>query len=217
MPADAALSRPFATPNPVFARPADDEAIERTVEALRGKGYNVEVAADRAEAKALILGLVPAGAEVGSGASKTLDELGVTAEIESSGHYDALRPKLQSMDREVEWREMRQLTAAPEVWLNSAHAVTEDGSLLIASASGSQVGPLALAADRVIFAIGVQKIVPDLATALRRIEEYSFPLEDLRMHEAYQMRSALNKILIISGEWQPKRITVVLIREVIGF
>jgi hypothetical protein len=217
MPAEAALSKPFATPNPVFARPADDETIERTAEALRGKGYDVMVVGDRARAKAQILGLIAEGAEVGSGASKTLDELGVTAEIEDSGRYDALRPKLLAMDQATQWREMRQLTAAPHIWLNSAHALTEDGSLLVASASGSQLGPLALAADRVIFAIGAQKIVPDLATALRRIEEYSYPLEDLRAHEAYGMRSAVNKILIMSGDWQPERISVVLIRDVIGF
>ena len=120
------------------------------------------------------------------------------------------------MDRATQGDLMRKLGAAPDVFVNSANAVTEDGSIVSASASGSQLGPIASGAGRVFFVIGAQKVVPDLATALRRIETHVVPLEDARALEVYGFHTALNKILILNGE-RPGRVTVVLVEEAIGF
>jgi hypothetical protein len=57
------------------------------------------------------------------------------------------------MDREMQRREMRTLAASPDYVVGSVHALTEDGSLLIASASGSQLGPLVSGAGNVILVI----------------------------------------------------------------
>jgi len=121
------------------------------------------------------------------------------------------------MDREMQGREMRQLAASPDWVVGSVHAVTEDGTLVAASASGSQFGPFSSGAAKAIFVVGAQKVVPDLETALRRIKSYSYPKEDTRMREKYNMPSALLKILIMNGDWPATRSTVVLIRESIGF
>jgi len=206
-------------PNLRWSKPADDATIERTAEALRAKGYQVFVADDRETAKQIIVGLVPEGSEVSQGGSVTLEELGVTAVIEESGRYDAVRPKTRKLDYKTEEgrREGRRMGAVPDFWLNSAHAVTEDGRILIASNTGSQLGPIAFGAGHVIFAIGSQKIVDDLDSALRRIEEYSYPMESARLFKVYGMPSSLNKILIVNKEFREGRITVVLIREPIGF
>jgi hypothetical protein len=206
-------------PNARWARPADSHTIERTAEALRGKGYEVFVADDAETAKQIILGLVPEGAEVSQGSSVTLEEIGVTAEIEGSGRYDAIRPKTRALDYKTEEgrREGRRMGAVPDFWLNSAHAVTEDGRLVVASNTGSQLGPIAFGAGHVIFAIGSHKIVPDLDAALLRIEEYSYPLESARLFKVYGVPSRLSKILIVNQEIREGRFTVVLIREPIGF
>jgi hypothetical protein len=208
-----------ATPNPRFAALPGEATIQRTAAALEAKGYVVHVAADANEAKRLILDLIPEGAEVGEGASVTLDELGITAEIEGSGRYDAVRPKTRAMDRSTPEgiRAMRKLGGVPDYHLNSAHAVTEDGRIVIASNTGSQLGPVVFGAGTVIFAIGVQKIVPDLETALQRIEEYTLPRENFRMQGIYGVDSAINKILIVNKEFRPGRFAVVLIRDVIGY
>jgi len=121
------------------------------------------------------------------------------------------------MDREMQAREMRQMGAAPDFVVGSVHAVTEDGSLLIASASGSQLGPLASGAGHVILVIGGQKTVPNLATGLRRINEYCFSLEDRRAREAYGVPSGVNNILIINRVIAPGRVTAILVRELLGF
>lgn len=138
-------------------------------------------------------------------------------DIERSGRYQALRLRLYQMDREMQRREMRQLAAAPEYVVGSAHAVTDGGSLLIASASGSQLGPLVSGAEHVILVIGGQKIVADIETALRRIWEYCYPLEDERARRAYGVPSGVNNILIINRVLVPQRVTAILVKEILGF
>jgi hypothetical protein len=121
------------------------------------------------------------------------------------------------MDRATQADEIRRLSTSPEVMLGSVHAITEDGHLLAASMSGSQLAGYVAGAGRVILVVGSQKIVADLAEGLRRINDYAYPLEDARAFEAYGIRSSVNKLLIINREIVPGRITVVLIDEAIGF
>ena len=185
--------------------------------ALEANGIRVLRAADASEAKRILLGLIPDGSQVHHGASESLEVSGITEEIESSGRYQAVRPRIRNLDRRTEADEIRRLSAAPDVMLGSVHAVTETGSLLTASMGGSQLGPYVSGAGRVILVVGTQKIVSDLEEGLRRINEYAFPLEDARAQAAYGIHSAVNKVLIINREIVPDRITVVLVDEVLGF
>lgn len=200
-----------------FSTLADDARITRTAEALEANGITVLRAADAAEAKRMVLELIPEGAEVHHGASETLDVTGITDEIDKSGRYEPVRPRIFSMDRTTQADEIRRLSAAPAFMLGSVHAVTETGSLLAASMGGSQLGPYVSGAGRVILVVGTQKVVSDLEEGLRRINEYSLPLEDARVQAAYGIHSAVNKVLIINREIQPGRITVVLVDEALGF
>jgi LUD domain len=196
---------------------ADDARVKRTVAALEANGISALRAADTAEAKRIVLDLVPEGSQVHTGASQSLELAGILAEIETSGRYEPLRPRIWSMDRATQADEIRRLSAAPDVMLGSVHAVTETGSLLTASMSGSQLGPYASGAGRVILLVGTQKIVSDVEEGLQRIDEYALPLEDARAQAAYGIRSAVNKVLIINREITPGRITVVFVDEVLGF
>ena len=217
----------ISTLNPTLTEPqsggfgdrATDETIERTAEALRAKGYAVHVVEDGEEARRVILQLLPEGAEVGQGASRTLEDIGVTHELEESGRYDAVRKRTRAMDRTTPegLRAMRKAGVGPDWFVNSAHAVTLDGTIVVASNTGSQLAPLAFGAGEVIFAIGSQKLVPDLETAMRRIEEHTLPLESERLMGLYGTPSKIRKILIINEEFRPGRFTVVLIKEPVGF
>src|SRR5256714_15508178 len=155
---------------------ADDVRVKRTMAALAANGISVLRAPDAAAAKRIVLDLIPEASPVHQGASQTLDVLGITYETEKSGRYAALRPRIWSMDRETEAQEIRRLGAAPDVMLGSVHAVTESGSLLVASMSGSQLGPYASGVGRVIFVVGTRKIVSDLEVGLLRINEYAYRL-----------------------------------------
>ena len=200
-----------------FGTLADDHRVRRAIAALEANGITVLRTANAAEAKEIVLDLIPDGSEVHHGASMSLDVAGITDEIDKSGRYESLRPRIFSMDRQTRADEIRRLSSAPDVMLGSVHAVTETGSLLAASMGGSQLGPYVSGAGRVILVVGTQKIVPDLEEGLRRIEEYAFPLEDARAQAAYGIHSAVNKVLIINREIVPDRITVVLVDEVLGF
>lgn len=200
-----------------FATSADAASVQRAATALEANGITVLRAADAAEAKRIVLDLIPEGSQVHHGASESLDAAGVTNEIEASGRYEDIRSRTFSMDRKTQADEIRRLSAAPDVMLGSVHAVTETGALLAASMSGSQLGPYVAGAGRVILVVGTQKIVPNLEEGLRRINDYSFPLEDARAQAAYGIHSAVNKIVIINREIVPGRITVVFVDEVLGF
>jgi L-lactate utilization protein LutC len=196
---------------------AGEARVRRAANALERNGITVLRARDAAQARGIVLGLIPEGAQVHQGASQTLEVTGITQELEASGRFDFLRARVRSMDRQTQGDEIRRLTAAPDVMLGSVHALTETGSLLAASMSGSQLGAYVAGAGRVILVVGTQKIVADVDEGLRRIEEHAFPLEDARALEAYGIHSSVNKVVIINREIDPGRITVVLVDEVLGF
>lgn len=200
-----------------FGTVADETRVRRTAAALEANGINVLRAANAAEAKRLVLALIPDGSQVHHGASQSLDVSGITEDIDTSGRYEPVRPRIWGMDRQTQADEIRRLSSAPDVMLGSVHAVTETGSLLAASMSGSQLGPYVTGAGRVILVVGTQKIVSDLEEGLRRIDEYALPLEDARAQAAYGIHSAVNKVVIINREITPGRITVVFVDQVLGF
>ena len=212
-----ALPTSDVNPPSEFSQLASDERIASAAESLARNGVKTFVLTSGAEARRLVRSLLVDGAEVFNNTSRTLEAIGVAEDIERSGRYQALRLRLYQMDREMQRREMRTLAAAPDYVVGSAHAVTEGGSLLIASASGSQLGPIASGAGHVILVIGGQKIVADLDTGLRRIHEYCFPLEDDRARRVYGVPSGVNNILIINRVLAPGRITAILVKERLGF
>jgi LUD domain len=203
-------------PNAEFERPADPERLARTAEALTGRGFAAQIADDRDRTKRLVLDMIPDGSEVHSALSETLRQLGITQEIDESGRYDSLRVRLGSMDRETQGREMRKLGAAPDYIVGSAHAITDDGIIMVGSGSGSQLGAYAYAAGKVILVVGHQKLVRDVAEARRRVVEYSLPREFVRMQEVGYPGSIIGKTLTLEADFG-SRINVVLVPETIGF
>jgi hypothetical protein len=136
-----------------FTELASDEQIAKAAAALERNGIRSLLAATGADARSLVGSLLTDGAEIYNNTSQTLEAIGVADDIERSGRYEPLRLRLYRMDREMQRREMRTLAASPDYVVGSVHALTEDGSLLIASASGSQLGPLVSGAGNVILVI----------------------------------------------------------------
>jgi hypothetical protein len=205
------------TPVEEFAKLAVNERIERTSKALEANGIQTLVAEDSSEAKRLFFELVPEGSEVFLGASVTLEQTGIRDEVDKSGRFDALRPKMFAMNRETQGREIRKLIAAPDFAAGSVHAVTEDGHVLIASATGSQLGPYASGAGKVIWVVGAQKIVKDLNDGLRRLNEHVVPLEDEHMQQLYKVGTTVNEMLVVNRATRPGRITMIIVKEELGF
>ena len=199
-----------------FTSLPDDETLAATVVELEEHGFSVEVVDDLDAAREAVLALIPAGSSVMTNTSVTLEETGIAAAINDGGPYDSARNKLTALDFATELTEMKALGGQPEYALGSVHAITRDGTLVIASASGSQLASYAWGAANVIFVVGAQKLVPTLEAARERINEHSLKLEDARAYAAYGQNSYVGKILEIHQEW-PDRIHIVLVREVVGF
>lgn len=196
---------------------ASDQAIEKTKASLEANGMEVVVVASGAEANTKVFELIPEGAEVMNMTSATLDEIGVAPVLMESGKYNSVKAKLMQMDRKTQSREMQKLGAAAEWSIGSVHALTQDGHALIASQTGSQLSGYAYGSSRVIWVVGAQKIVPDLKQAMQRLEEYVLPLESNRARKAYGVAgSNISKVLIMNKEF-PGRITVIIVKEKLGF
>ncbi|HXN91542.1 MAG TPA: lactate utilization protein [Candidatus Sulfotelmatobacter sp.] len=199
-----------------FTSAAPATELEALAEKLRARNFEVVIVQDGAEAKAEVLKRIPEGAMVHSGKSKTLEDAGIFTEFMESGRYDFVRKATMKMDRNTQRDAMRKLGAAPDFMVNSAHAVTQDGQIVITSASGSQIGPIASGAGKLILVVGSQKIVPDLDAAFRRIKDYVFPYEDARLRETIGIGTKITRTLILEQDFMPGRTTIVLVREPIG-
>jgi 2-polyprenyl-6-methoxyphenol hydroxylase-like FAD-dependent oxidoreductase len=199
-----------------FTTLPDGQTLASTVTALEEHGFSVEVVDDLDAARQAILARIPRGSSVMTNTSATLQEAGIADAINDSGHYDSARAKMAELDFATQLQEMKEIAGQPDYALGSVQAVTHDGVLVMASASGSQLASYAWGAANVIFVVGAQKLVPTLEAARDRIYSHSLVLEDGRAIAAYGQHSFVGKILEIHSEL-PGRIHIVLIRQVAGF
>jgi hypothetical protein len=202
--------------DPAYTLPAPRERLERVAAALRKRGIEAVIVADAADARATVDGLIPDDALVFDSASRTLEDTGIAADVRGSTRYRSVRTHTDTLDPRTQLNEYRRHVSSMDVVVGSVHAVTDDGHVVVASASGSQIAAYAFGADRVIWVVGAQKMVDDLDAAFDRIERHSFPLEDARAQKAYGQNSVIGKQLVISFEF-PGRITAVLVEEALGF
>ena len=199
-----------------FTALPDEQALTSTVTALEEHGFSVEVVDSLDAARTATLARIPHGSSVMTNTSMTLTETGIADAVNDGGPYESARNKMFALDFATQAQEMKAIGGQPDYALGSVHAVTRDGTLVIASASGSQLASYAWGAANVIFVVGAQKLVPTLEAAHERIYQHSLVLEDARAIASYGQHSSVGKILEIHQEL-PGRIHIVLIRQVAGF
>lgn len=195
-----------------YSKLANDEAIRKTMEALLKNGITSFVFVTADEVKKKLFELLPEKAEVMDMTSVTLKKLGISDEIFNSGKYDSLRKKLSTLDEKLR----RKLSCVADFAIGSVHAVTLNGEILIASATGSQLAAYAYGSGKVIWIVGAQKIVKDREEGMKRLYEYCLPLENERAKKAYKSPSRMGKILTINSD-TPGRLTILFIKQNIGF
>ena len=199
-----------------FAQIASEAEIAKTKAALEANGFKVKVVENLAAAHAEVESIIPAKAEVFTATSVTLDKAGLTEAL-NSDKYISVRNKFMPLYGDASKAvEMRRIGSGADYAVGSVHAVTEDGQVVVAAATGSQFSNYAYGASNVIWVVGAQKIVTDLTEALDRVENYTFHLEDARALEVYGVHSSLNKILIYRKE-TTGRVTIILVKESVGF
>ena len=198
-----------------FAKVAEDESISRAAKGLRERNYTTHVVDTVAEARALVRDLLPRDKAIFTANSESVRLSGLGADIDEGDEFISVRDQLAGLEP-TDIRALIRVGATPDVIVGSVHAVTEDGVLVVTSFSGSQLGPYAAGAEKVIYLVGAQKVVPDLDTALRRVRTHCLPIVRNAMR-AQGQDSFMGKTLILEREFVEDRATVVLIREAIGF
>jgi len=195
----------------------DKSTVESTIEALEQRGIHAELVPDGAEALSRIMEIIPPGAEVMTGGSRTLEEIGFTDALKASSQgWKNLKGQILAEPDPDKQMALRARATMSEYFLGSVHAVTHSGEVVAASAGGGQLSAYASGARNVIWVVGTQKIVPTLADALRRLREYSLPLEDRRMKSLGYQGSYIGKILIFERETR-RNINLIFINKNIGF
>ena len=207
---------PITNATDAYTMLPDEETLRATVVALEEHGFSVDVVDDLDAARDAVLARIPDGSVVMTNTSVTLQETGIASVIDGGGRDESARNRMMALDFATQLQEMKAIAGQADYALGSVHAVSRDGTLVIASASGSQLASYAWGAANVIFVVGAQKLVPNLEAARKRIIEHSLKLEDARALAAYGQNSRVAKILEIHQE-DPGRIHVVLIRQVVGF
>jgi hypothetical protein len=201
----------------MFNQLKDVQTVEKTIAALTANGITAYYVETGEEAKKKALELVPTGVEVMTMRSVTLDTICLAQELNESGKFNSVRNKLISMNPETQMAEMQKIGSAPEWAVGSVQAITENGEVLVASYTGSQLAAYTFGAQHVIWIVGSQKIVKNKDEALKRIYEYVFPLENERAKKTYGNGSNVSKLLIINKEAYPHRLTIVFVNEKLGF
>jgi len=180
-----------------FVTPASEATLQAVAEHIRARNIETLIVDNGEQALQAVLERVPAGSQVHTAKSKTLQDTGIFDVLNDPLQYDALRHKYMKMDRATQANEIRRLIAAPDTVVGSVNALTEDGILVATSATSGQIGPYANTAGKVIFVVGSQKIVPDLEMALKRVRDYVLPWEDEQVRQRVPSGSFIGKTLII--------------------
>lgn len=202
-----------------YTKISSDEVTEKVVASLRARNINTVVVNTKEEALEKIKELIPVGGSVMNGSSATLNEIGFVDYLKDGQHgWDNVHADiLKEKDKDKQTR-LRKESVLADYFLGSVHAITEDGQLVIASASGSQIPSYAFTSDNVIWVAGTQKIVPTLDAAMARIRDHVVPLEDARMKSASYPGTVWARTLIIENEIMPNRhLTIILVKEKLGF
>jgi hypothetical protein len=203
-----------------YAVLASPERIAKTVAALTERGFEAFIVPDRAAALAKVKELIPAGASVMNGSSRTLEEIGYVEYLRAGGHgWNNLHEAVLAEKDPAKQAALRKQAALSDFYLGSVHALAETGEMVIASNTGSQLPHLVFTSPYVILVVGAQKIVPTRADALARLETYVVPLEDQRIMAAANVHTTLAKILILEREnpRMGRTVRVILVNEKLGF
>lgn len=197
------------------------DVIQRTLEAVQRRGIHAELAETQEAALRRLQELIPPGAQVMTGGSATLKEIGFEAILISGQHpWRNFKADLMAEKDPARQSDLRRLGTLSEFYLGSVNALAETGELVFASATGSQLPAYAYSSRNVIWVVGAQKIMPTLELALRRVREYVLPLEDQRQKSLGNVAgSHIGRILIMENEptYLRRNLTLILVNQVLGF
>jgi hypothetical protein len=203
---------------------ATDAGIEQTKAALERRGHRVTIMDSPAAALALLSSgaMLPQGASVAFGGSITLEEIGFLDFVKQRSDLKNYRTEAFAAaakgDQALSFQLRSEGMAKADLFFSSLSAVTEDGVMISADASGTRVGALSHGAKQVVLVLGANKIVPDLNAGLERLYKWIVPLESAHMREVFKIPgTAVNNISIIYGSMMPRFHIIIVKNHSLGY
>lgn len=198
---------------------ATSTQVQNTAAAIQARGIKVQVVDTPAQALEMVHQIIPAGAEIMTGGSQTLREIGLEEMLVSKNHpWVNLKDAILAENNPEKQGKLRAQSVLAPYFLGSVHAIAETGEIVIASGSGSQIPSYAFSSQNVIWVAGVQKIVPTLDAAIKRVREYALPQEDIRMKSLGYPGSRITKLLIVESEppMLQRNVHLILVNQLVG-
>jgi hypothetical protein len=202
----------------MFNQASSHQELEAVAVELNKRNFSTEIVASKAAALAKLKEILPEGAQVMTGSSTTLDQIGFTDYLASAeSKLVSVHEQVNQENDKIKRNTLRRQAVAADYFLASPNAVTKDGIIVSVDQTGSRIGAMPFAAGQLILVVGAQKITANLDEAMRRIREYVFPLEDKRALAAYGSHTSFGKWVILENEVNPARVKVILVEEALGF
>ncbi|MBU1276736.1 MAG: lactate utilization protein [Proteobacteria bacterium] len=201
------------------------QGIIAWLEKRRMAGY---YAADAAQARELVLGMIPAAGTVFRCGSCSVVEMGLWEKIGAMEGVEVINPYLPSLSPE-EGLATRRRGLSADVMVASSNAITLDGRLVNLDGMGNRVAAMAFGPAKVILVVGMNKVAPDLESAKARVKHYAAPVNAMRINietpctkdglcaDCRAPRRICNIWSVIEGSSILGRIHVVLVGEDLGY
>ena len=156
------------------------ETIQKVLNALRKNRIQADYVPCKEDVVPFIQALLPVGCTIGAGGSRSVDEAGVTDLLRNGSYvfYDRNNPALSPEEK----AEMTAKSASADFYFCSSNAITEQGDLYNVDGFSNRVAAIANGPKHVIMIVGVNKIVPNLDAAIRRVKTVAAPLNTKRLN-----------------------------------
>ena len=182
--------------------------------------------ATSAEAVEKALSLMPEGASVTWGGSMTLTECGLMDALRTA-NYEIIDRDTAKTPEEARVMYSKQVMA--DYFLMSTNAITIDGELVNIDGRSNRVSCLCWGPQNVIIIAGMNKVAPDVESAIKRVRNMAAPANCVRLNkntpcaqtgkcgDCYSQESICSQVLITRRSSAPNRIKVILVGEELGY
>ena len=206
----------------------NEKVAKDIIKHLRKRRMEGSYTPTAAQAKDEIAAMIPQGATVFRCGSMTAANMGLWEEIAKLPGVEVIDPYQPGLSSE-EGLELRRKGMTAEVMIASSNAVTLDGKLVNLDGQGNRVAAMTFGPKKVILVVGMNKVAPDLESAMARVKHYAGPVNAIRLGrnnpcmetglctDCTSPQRICNMWSIIEGHMIKDRIHVKLVGENLGY
>ena len=159
----------------------NEEIGKKVVAALVKNRFEAEYVETKKEALEKALAMIPQKATIGCGGSMSKIEVGLMDSLKERGNHTFFDWHVHGMSAE-EKAEARRKAVFADVFVASVNAVTLAGELINIDGTGNRVSSTIFGPKKVLLIVGVNKIVPDIASGLERLKMIARPANNKRLN-----------------------------------